>query len=123
MSMETNPRRRTLIRGVLLAVLAWVAYGSSLNSPFLFDDWHVIPENPGVRGPANIPSFFVDASKFSVLEGNRDYRPLFLTSMALCWWLGDGATLPFHLVSVTLHMGSVLLLFLICLRLFSPGSI
>ena len=57
-----------------------------------------------------------------MLPGNRDYRPLFLTSMALAWWAGGGETLPFHLVSITLHMGNVILLYLILGRIFSLRS-
>jgi len=109
----TNP----FIQALILAVLVWATYWNSLHNPFEFDDWHVIPQNPAVRGPENIPSFFVDISTFSILPGNRDYRPLFLTSMALSWWVGGGDTLPFHIVSVGLHMGNVLLLFAI-LRVF-----
>jgi len=102
-----------LLRLVLLAALVWGVYWNSLNNPFHFDDFHVIPENPAVRGISDIPSFFLDPTTFSILPGNRDYRPIFLTSMALSWWAGGGSTLPFHLVSVTIHMGNVLLLFFI----------
>ena len=113
---------RTVLVSLLLALVVWGVYGWNLDNPFEFDDWHVIPQNPGVRGPSDIPEFFVDVSKFSILEGNRDYRPLFLTSMALSWWVGGGSTVPFHMVSVMLHMGNVLLLFLILRRFFVPGT-
>ena len=110
---------RGALQGVLLAVLVWLAYGNALHGPFVFDDFHVVPNNPAVRGPADIPSFFADPTTFSILPGNRDWRPIFLTSMALSWWVGGGSTLPFHVVSVTLHMGNVLLLYLILGRLLS----
>lgn len=108
---------KTWVHISILVVLVWGVYANSLHNPFNFDDWHVIPQNPAVRGPENIPSFFVDLSTFSLLPGNRDYRPVFLTSMALAWWVGNGATLPFHLMSVTLHMGNVLLLYFLCRRM------
>jgi len=111
--MISIPRKNMLLRLVLLAALVWGVYWNSLNNPFHFDDFHVIPENPAVRGISDIPSFFLDPTTFSILPGNRDYRPIFLTSMALSWWAGGGSTLPFHLVSVTIHMGNVLLLFFI----------
>ena len=75
----------TLIQVLVLAVLVWAVYGNALRGPFIFDDWQVIRDNPDVRGPADVPGFFVDTSKFSILENNRDYRPMFLSSMALCW--------------------------------------
>lgn len=109
----TAPDRRVLIKAIILAGLVWAVYANALGGPFDFDDWHVIPDNPSVHVLANVPSFFVDVSQFSVLPGNQDYRPLFLTSMAFAWWLGEGSTLPFHIMSVTLHMANVLLVFLI----------
>ena len=118
MNREVLARWKPLI----LLLLVWVVYWNSLHNPFAFDDWHVIPENPSIRNLSNIPSFFTDLSHFSILVGNRDYRPVFLTSMALSWWVGSGAVLPFHIVSVSLHAGNVLLLFLMCRRLFSRRS-
>lgn len=95
---------------LLLGVAVLGIYANAFDSPFEFDDWHVIPQNPAVRGPSDIPRFFVDPTAFSILEGNRDYRPLFLTSMALSWWIGGGATWPFHATSAVLHLLNSLLL-------------
>jgi tetratricopeptide (TPR) repeat protein len=108
---------RSVLLALVLGGLVWGVYANSLHNPFIFDDWHVIPQNPAVRGPGDIPKFFTDLSSFSILPGNRDYRPVFLTSMALAWWMGGGATLPFHIVSVSLHMLNVLLVFLIVRRM------
>jgi hypothetical protein len=118
MAINTN----TLIKTAILCCLVWLAYANSLHGPFEFDDWHVIPENPSVRGPSDIPRFFTDVSAFSILPGNRDYRPLFLTSMALSWWVGNGSTWPFHVVSITLHMGCVLLVFFVLRRLLATSK-
>lgn len=116
-----NRKIHVFIKLAFLAALVWLLYLGSLHNPFTFDDWHVIPQNPSVRGPSDIPSFFKDPATFSLLVGNRDYRPVFLTSMALCWSAGGGSTLPFHVVSVFLHMSNVLLLFLILRRCFSSA--
>ena len=102
------PDRGALAKAIILAGLVWAVYANSLTGPFAFDDWHVIPQNPSVHVLTNVPSFFVDVTQFSVLPENQDYRPVFLASMAFAWWLGEGSTLPFHLISVALHMGNVL---------------
>ena len=107
------PNRRVFVKAIILAGLVWAVYANALAGRFVFDDWHVIPQNPSVHLLANVASFFVDVTHFSVLVGNQDYRPVFLTSMAFAWWLGEGSTLPFHLISVTLHMANVLLVFFI----------
>ena len=112
-----TPKTRRLLLPAALLGLVLVSYGNAVSGPFTFDDWHVIQENTNVRGPADIPRFFTDPDVFSILEGNRDYRPVFLTSMALCWWIGDGSTLPFHLVSIALHALNTLLLFGLVRRL------
>ncbi|HIO21034.1 MAG TPA: tetratricopeptide repeat protein [Nitrospirales bacterium] len=117
-----NLARLTRWKPLILILLVWIVYWNSLHNPFMFDDRHVIPENPSIRALHNIPSFFTDLSHFSILVGNRDYRPVFLTSMALCWWAGGGTVLPFHIVSIALHAANVLLLFLLCRRLFSRRS-
>ena len=116
-----NRKIQSFLKVAFLAALVWMLYWGSLHGPFTFDDWHVIPANPSVRGPSDIPSFFQDPATFSVLVGNRDYRPVFLTSMALCWSAGGGSTFPFHVVSVFLHMSNVLLLFFILRRCFASG--
>ncbi len=108
-------------RVLVLVGLVWLVYWNSLHNPFAFDDFSAIVSNPAVRGPADVPSFFRDGSTFSIFKRNWEYRPLFLTSMALCWWIGGGTTLPFHLVSVSLHMANVLLVFLL-VRLFLTQS-
>lgn len=102
-----------ILRTAFLVVLVALVYANSLRNPFHFDDWHVIVQNPAVHSLRNTPSFFVDPSNFSLVPANRDYRPVFLTSMALCWGLGDGSTRPFHLLSIALHGLNVLLVFAI----------
>ncbi len=109
---------RLLLSALLLAAVAAV-YSGSLHAPFDFDDWHVIEKNPAVHDPANVPSFFTDLSTFSLLPDNRDYRPVFLTSMALAWWAGGGDPLPFHVTAVALHGAVVLLLLSVFSVLFS----
>ncbi len=109
--------RSARAKAVLLAGAVWLVYSGSLGGPFVFDDQHVIVLNPAVRGPADVPRIFADATAFSTRPANRDYRPVFLTAMALCWWAGDGSTLPFHLVSVALHAANALLFFLVFRRM------
>lgn len=115
------PLERTWVKLFLLLGAVAIVYANSLHGPFVFDDWHVIPQNPAVHDLDNVPRFFTDPSAFSLLEGNRDYRPVFLTAAALAWSLGDGSTVPFHVLSVAVHAGSALLVFLI-LRLLLGWS-
>jgi tetratricopeptide (TPR) repeat protein len=117
-----NPAPRAnwliVVAPLVLTALVWGSYANSLQGPFVFDDWHVIEKNPAIRDLSNLPHFYHDLSLFSVLATNRDYRPLFMTSMTLCWWAGDGDPTPFHVVSVCVHLCAVLFLFFALRRLF-----
>ena len=104
---------RSLIASLCLTILVCAVYSNAWNGPFVFDDYHVIPENPSIQSVSNIPTFFTDITHFSVLPGNRDYRPVFLTAMSVAWWLGDGETWPFHVFSIALHSANTVFLYLI----------
>ena len=103
-------------------LLVWLAYNNALRGAFAIDDASVIVQNTAVRGPADIPRYFVDTSTFSVLPGNRDYRPVWLSFMALCWWAGGGATLPFNLFGIALHTLNVLLLYVVLRQVFEAAA-
>lgn len=100
-----------------LLVLACFLYRPALHGPFVFDDWHTIVQNPHVRSLSNIPAFFTDASTFSILEGNRDYRPVHSTAIALAWGVADGSPWPFRVLGVLVHVVSATLLGAVVLTL------
>jgi tetratricopeptide (TPR) repeat protein len=103
---------------LVLAVLVAAAYASSIDNSFHFDDAHSVEDNPAVHSLRSIPSFWTDPSTSSFIAENRVYRPLTHTVFALCWWLGDGATEPFHLAKMAMHWGVCLAFFLIWARLW-----
>ena len=53
-----------------------LVWSGTLNNSFHYDDFHSLVENPGIRGLANIPAFFVDPSLFSADATKRMYRLL-----------------------------------------------
>src|SRR2546426_913053 len=72
---------------LLLAVLA--AYSNTPGNTFTLDDAHSIQNNPTVRSLRNVPRYFTDASTFSPLRANLDYRPVLQTTYALDYALAD----------------------------------
>ena len=84
-------------RGVrlLLFGLTIAAYAGSLASPFQFDDRGVIVEAEAVHS-------------LSALLGDwgGGLRPVLKASYALCWALG-GASWPFHVFNLLLHLANV----------------
>jgi tetratricopeptide (TPR) repeat protein len=108
-AVRTMPRRATYwpvaaAAAVLLAVCA--AYANSLQNGFHFDDFHTIVDNPSIRSLRNLPSFFTDATTFSVLPANRTYRPFVSASLAMDYAMGHGYT-PFWF-----HIGTLLVFLL-----------
>ncbi len=81
--MKNN--RAPLLLLVLAAVTA--AYWNHFGNAFHFDDSHTIVENAYIRDIRNIPSFFTDATRFSVLPANRSYRPVVTATLAIDYWL------------------------------------
>lgn len=80
---------------LLLFGLTIAAYASSLTSPFQFDDRGVIVEAEAVHSLAAL-----------LADLGSGLRPVLKASYALCWALG-GASWPFHVFNVLLHLANV----------------
>ena len=106
--MSNRVDRRLLWRSVLVC-LPLLVYLNSLQNPFHYDDLHSIVENPHIRELRNIPAFFVDPTLFSAESGNAMYRPLLLSSFALNYAISGHQVWSYHLGSILLHLGCVLL--------------
>jgi len=73
-----------------VCALLVAAYSNHFHNGFHFDDTHAIVDNPALRDVRNVPSYFVDATTFSVLPLNQTYRPVLQTTLAIDYWLAGG---------------------------------
>lgn len=73
-----------------LAIL--LCYANALNTPFQFDDFHVIVDNPGVHSWAA----WAEELPFGI-------RPLLKLSYTLNWTMGTGV-IGFHLTNLLIHL-------------------
>ena len=95
-----------------MAAAIWLVYGSSIRSPFIFDDHSSIIENPSIRslwpliGTAEHPGSF-NAPKDLPTCG----RPLVNFSLAINYRLDGLNPLGYHIFNIILHVLSALLLF------------
>lgn len=113
---------------VLLVFLGLFVVGATLFAhwPALsaravsFDDEEAITQNYLVQQPSwgSVQRFFGEVLKSSVVPGY--YRPLTLTSLMLDWGMGGRGNnfYPFHRTSLALHVGSTVLVMLLCYQLF-----
>lgn len=90
---------------LILAAVGLALYGSSLRTPFHYDDHHSVVRNPGIRNLGNLPRYFADPSYFSESRDWAMYRPLLLCTYALNYAVGGLEAPGYHLVNVVIHVG------------------
>jgi len=98
---------------ILLIFLLSIVYFNSLENGFHFDDYHHIVDNPHLKNIKNIPSFFLDTTKFSKTGWQNHYRPLLLVTHTINYAIGGLNPIGYHLVNLSFHVGSAFLVFLI----------
>lgn len=104
---------------LILGIAIFACYIWSVTGTFHFDDSHSVETNLAVRSISNIPSFWTDTRTSSFIPENRVYRPLVYTFYSFCWLIGQGATWPFHVMKMFMHLGVCLGIFFIWRRLWS----
>jgi protein O-mannosyl-transferase len=88
-----------------LFALPVIVYASAMDTPFHYDDFHSIVDNPHIRQLQNIPSFFVDPTTFSHNAESAMWRPLLLSSFALNYAISAYQVWSYHLVTLLFHLG------------------
>lgn len=114
-------------QGLIVFVITVAAYLSGLSGSFVFDDEHMIVENPLVNG--GVPAALaLDSAYWAFTRQSRgdrhegvEYRPLTILAHRAIFAAGGGSPFLFRLVSIALHALTVLVLFLLLNRL-GPGK-
>jgi tetratricopeptide (TPR) repeat protein len=96
---------------ILVGVTALV-YVNSLPNAFHYDDFHGIVRNPAIKDWRNVPSYFTDASTYS-LAHRSDWRPVLQITFALNFALGGPAPVYFRLVNLAFHIAAVIFVYLV----------
>ena len=99
---------------ILVAAGTFALYGPALSGGFVGDDFMILAR---LRPVESLP----DLLRFFSGEFFGFYRPLGFISFALDWMLAGADARLFHLTSVLLHVGNVLLVYAIA-RALAPGS-
>ena len=89
-----------------LAFLVVVVYANSLNGPFMFDDRESILDNPSIR-TLWPPSVVLFPERDLPVSG----RPLVNLSLAMNYAWSGFDVVSYHIVNLTIHCLSALLLF------------
>ncbi len=71
----------------IILLLVTLIYRSHFYNEFHFDDSHTIKNNVYIQDIKNFKKFFTDATTFSNLPQNQQYRPMVTLSLAIDYWL------------------------------------
>jgi len=96
-----------VLAGVLLGLLALLAYHNTFNLPFVFDDRLAIQENTSIRQLWPIGDVLLPPNNGSGAAG----RPLVNFSLALNYAISGEAVWSYHALNLLIHAGAALTLF------------
>ncbi len=109
--MRGTTAPRHLLFLLLLVALTGAAYSNSFQVPFLFDDF------PNILNKKSIRLFTPDIAGIisAASEGQSGSRWLPNLTLAVNYYLGGEDVRGYHLVNFGIHLGSALVLYLLCL--------
>ncbi len=99
-----------------LALVVAIAHGGAVRNGFLYDDFHLIVENPAVSSHA-WTTIWTSSGAASRDAAGRNVRPVTLTSYAVDHVLGGGSPFTYHLTQLVLHALVVCLVYLVGMAL------
>ncbi len=100
---------------LLLGILSLAVYLNTLKNGFVFDDSSIIVNNNLVtKGTAAIPEILTTPfhKGFFLNATNDQYRPLSVALFAVEYSMFEKNPMPYHMVTILLFAGCVILLFL-----------
>jgi len=121
-SSESDGARRAVrlwALGILLATA--LVHLRALGGELVYDDRLLIARNPLIADLANLPRLFTsgywDFLELREAEYIGYWRPLTAVVQALIWPFAGPEPLPYHAVSLAIHLGAVLAAFTLARRL------
>jgi len=100
--------RNNIVLIPLLAVITFVLYANTLNSPFVLDDYHNIIANKPIRITELSIATLSEAAQESLVKN----RPVANISLALNYYFHQYDVTGYHLVNIIIHILNGILLFL-----------
>jgi tetratricopeptide (TPR) repeat protein len=104
--------------GLLLAA-TFLAYANALDGEFVYDDRFQVLRNPTVKSLEYLPQMFTQSVWQFMAQTAQEptglyYRPLFNIALILSYQFFELEVFGWHLVSVLLHLGVTMLIYLLC---------
>jgi hypothetical protein len=108
-------------RYLLLVFVGLLLYLPSLPNKFVWDDEEQVVANTAVHSLSQLPAIFSGStfnSGGSERLGGLYYKPLMSASFAVIYTVFGASPWAFHLLQISLHIGTTLLLFIILQKLW-----
>jgi protein O-mannosyl-transferase len=117
-------RPETLLVAVLILVTL-LCYGNILANSFVYDDDQQILQNPYIRSWHFLPEIFTTTvwSFVGQAGATNYYRPLMTLSFLILWKLFGPIPFGFHLFSIVVHAGVVILVFYVGRKVFQDWRV
>jgi len=97
---------------LILFLVGILVYGNVFGGSFLFDDNLLLENNVLIRSLQNFWQFFISNSQSGAsVDGSNFYRPLQYLVYALNYKFFGLNVIPYHLVSIFLHIANAFLIF------------
>ena len=103
-----------LVGAILLLLLIFLAYARVGAAGFIWDDESHLTQNPCIIGPLGLADIWTSTSAF--------YYPLVLTTFWILHHFVGLNPLPYHILNVTFHAASALLLWRVLVQLRVRGA-
>ena len=107
-----SPRTALLLGCLAAALLAALAYLNALDNPFIYDDFRTVVDNGSITSLADLRTIVL----------HEVTRPLTNLSLAVDRALWGPAPFGYHLGNLLLHVGNVVFVFLLALRLSADAG-
>ena len=101
---------------LLLGFIVFLVYFNSLFNPFIWDDIHLVVQNPYIKNFLNFPHYFTQ----DVFRGGSSnfYRPMQTIFYAIVYHIAGVKPWAFHLLNIILHSINTILVFILVKKLY-----
>ncbi|MBI1984378.1 MAG: glycosyltransferase family 39 protein, partial [Acidobacteria bacterium] len=109
----------------LLVLCAFLPYANTLFNAFVYDDNTQVLNNPYIQSFRHLREIFTTTvwSYVGVQGVTNYYRPMMTLGYLICFQVFGPLAYGFHLANVLLHVGVVLVLFLLTGRMFGNRTL
>ncbi len=117
--LNARVRRGLALGAILLATI--FAYRGVTAHGFVLDDVHAVASNPSISSLAWAPHWFTSPYATSALREHTGYRPILVASYALDYALWPNPSAGYHRTNLAIHLGVVVLVYLLARLLWNDG--